>query len=83
MKTFTIAAAIAVASVSVFTIAPAVAQGSAARTARGHYEWYQAPPYGPQAPAQAPRRIWVPDGAQVASCDCGMMNRAALTPPSA
>lgn len=72
MKTFKVAAAIVVASISAFTIVPAFAQGDAAGTGR-HYEWRQTPQYGPRAPIQSARRIWVPDAAQVASCNCDMM----------
>jgi hypothetical protein len=71
MKTFKIAAALVAASTSAFTIAPAFAQGHPA--GQGHYEWRQAAQYGPRAPLQAPKRVWVSDGAQVADCDCGMM----------
>ena len=52
MKAFKIAAAIIAASISAFTIAPAFAQGDASQ---GHYEWQQAPQYGPRAPLQAPQ----------------------------
>jgi hypothetical protein len=72
MKTFKIAATIVAASISAFTIAPAFAR-DAANPAQGHYEWQRAPQSGPRAPLQAPRRVWVPDATQVASCDCDMM----------
>lgn len=73
MKTFPIAAAVITASISAFTVAPAFAQGDASNPAQGHYEWQRAQQSGPRAPLQAPRRVWVPDTAQVAACDCGMM----------
>jgi hypothetical protein len=73
MKTFKIAAAIVAASISAFTFAPAFAQGDATSTGQGHYEWRQAPNYGPRAPLQGARRVWVPDAKQMASCDCDMM----------
>jgi hypothetical protein len=73
MKTFKIAAAVIAASIAAFTIAPAFAQGDAAGPAQGHYEWQRAPQSGPRAPLQAPRRVWIPDATQVASCDCDMM----------
>lgn len=73
MKTFKVTAAVVAASISAFTIAPAFAQGAAASPAQGHYEWQRAPQSGPRVPLQAPRRVWVPDAEQVASCDCGMM----------
>jgi hypothetical protein len=73
MKTFKIAAAIVAASISAFTIAPAFAKGDAASPAQGHYEWQRAPQSGPRAPLRGPRRVWVPDATQEASCDCDMM----------
>ncbi len=73
MKTFKIVAAIAAATISAFTIAPAFAQGDATSPGQGHYEWQQAPQHGPRAPLRDPTRVWVPDASQVASCDCGMM----------
>lgn len=73
MKTFKIVAAIVAASISAFTIAPAFAQGNASSLPQGHYEWRQVPQYGPRAPLQSARRVWVPDANQVASCDCDMM----------
>ncbi len=73
MKTFKIAAAVIAASISAFTIAPAFAQGAASSPAQGHYEWQRAPQSGPRAPLQAPRRVWVPEATQVASCNCDMM----------
>jgi hypothetical protein len=73
MKTFKIAAAVIAASISAFTIAPAFAQGDAVTSAQGHYEWRRAPQSGPRAPLQAPRRVWIPDATQVASCNCDMM----------
>ena len=73
MKTFKIAATIVAASISAFTIAPAFAQGDATGSGQGHYEWRQVPQYGPHAPPQAPRHVWVPDAKQMASCDCDMM----------
>ena len=73
MKTFKTVAAIVAASISAFTIAPAFARGDAISTAQGHYEWRQTPQYGPRAPLQSARRVWVPDATQVASCDCDMM----------
>jgi hypothetical protein len=76
MKTLKIAAAIVAASLSAFTIAPAFAQGDAAQ---GHYEWRQAPNYGPRAPLQGARRVWVPNATQVAACDCGMMKMSGTT----
>lgn len=77
MKTFKVAAAIVAASLSAFTFAPAFAQGAAPGAAQGHYEWQQAPQYGPRAPLQSARRVWVPDAMQMASCGCDMMKMSA------
>ena len=73
MKTFKVAAAIVAASLSAFITAPAFAQSQASTPGQGHYEWRQAPQYGPRAPLQSARRVWVPDATQVAACDCDMM----------
>lgn len=43
----------------------------------GHYEWHQTPSYGPRAPLAAPRRVWVSDSPQMASCACDMMRMSA------
>ncbi|WP_120252485.1 hypothetical protein [Sphingobium sp. YG1] len=75
MKTLKIAAAIVAASASAFTFAPAFAQDSAASA--GHYEWRAAPQYGPRAPLQTSKRVWVPDHAQMANCNCDMMKMSA------
>lgn len=74
MKTINLSAAAIAAALSAFAItAPAFAQDAPTASARGHYEWRQAPNYGPRAPLQGARRVWVPDATQVASCDCDMM----------
>src|SRR3546814_20716064 len=39
----------------------------------GHYEWKSVPQYGPRATGPAQRRVWVPDTAKMANCDCDMM----------
>jgi hypothetical protein len=39
----------------------------------GHYEWREVPQFGPRATGPAHKRVWVPDNAQMASCDCDMM----------
>jgi len=75
MKTLKIAAAIVAASASAFTFAPAFAQDSAASS--GHYEWRAVPQYGPRAPLQTSKRVWVPDHAQMANCNCDMMKMSA------
>lgn len=42
----------------------------------GHWEWQSVPQYGPRStPAQ--KRVWVPDAAQMANCDCDMMKVSA------
>ena len=43
----------------------------------GHYEWRQVPQFGPKAPMAAPRRVWVPDTAQMAICECDMIKMSA------
>ena len=43
----------------------------------GHYEWQPAPQFGPRATGPAQRRVWVPDEAQAANCDCAMMKMSA------
>ena len=43
----------------------------------GHYEWKSVPQYGPRATGPAQRRVWVPDTAKMASCDCDMMKMSA------
>lgn len=45
----------------------------------GHYEWKSVPQYGPRAPLQAPKRVWVPDTAQAANCDCDMMKMSSAS----
>jgi hypothetical protein len=52
MKTFKTVAAAITASICVFTIASAVAQGNAASTDQGHYEWRHAPRSDPRVPLQ-------------------------------
>jgi hypothetical protein len=73
MKTFKTVAAAITASICVFTIASAVAQGNAASTDQGHYEWRHAPRSDPRVPLQGARHVWVPRAKQVATCDCDMM----------
>lgn len=74
MKTINLSAAAIAVALSTFAItAPVFAQDASTSGARGHYEWRQSPNYGPRAPFTAPRRVWVPDAPQVASCDCDMM----------
>ena len=43
----------------------------------GHDEWRHVPQIGPKAPIAAPPRVWVPDNAQMANCDCDMMKMSA------
>jgi hypothetical protein len=43
----------------------------------GHYEWKSVPQYGPRAPLQGQRRVWVPDAPQMANCNCDMMKMSA------
>ncbi|MES2290916.1 MAG: hypothetical protein V4530_14370 [Pseudomonadota bacterium] len=69
MKTFNIAAAIVAATVSALTFSPAFAQASATSSSQGHYEWRAAPQFGPRAPLQAPKRVWISSDAQVAQSE--------------
>ena len=69
------AAALAVLALGAASTA-AFAADSSARPG-GHYEWRQVPQFGPKAPMAAPRRVWVPDTAQMANCDCDMMKMSA------
>ncbi|WP_454885859.1 hypothetical protein [Sphingomonas oryzagri] len=57
------------------TIAAAVSPAVAAppTSPQGHYEWSVPHQFGPRAPLEASRRIWVPAKTQMASCDCAMM----------
>lgn len=67
--------AAAMAALSTFAL-PAIAHAQEAAPSQGHYEWRQAQQYGPRAPIQPPRRVWVADNAEVANCDCAMMKMA-------
>jgi hypothetical protein len=49
----------------------------AAARAGGHYEWQQVPQYGPRSTGPTQKRVWVPDAAQMANCDCEMMKMSA------
>jgi len=68
MKMLVLAAATIAAAVS-----PAVAASAPATSPQGHYERSVPHQFGPRAPLEASRRIWVPTKTQVASCDCAMM----------
>jgi hypothetical protein len=57
MKTFKTVAAAITASICVFTIASAVAQGNAASTDQGHYEWRHAPRSDPRVPSRGKARL--------------------------
>lgn len=56
--------------------APALADASH-NPAQGHYEWRSVPQYGPRATGPAQRRVWVADHAQMANCNCDMMQMRA------
>mgnify|MGYP003644851222 CR=1 FL=1 len=73
MKTFRVTAVIVAASLSAFTAAPAFAQGEASTPAQGHYEWRQSAQYGPRAPLQSARRVWVPDAMTSSTAAAGCM----------
>lgn len=74
MKIIHFAAALA-AAFSFAGVASAMPAPQAAST--GHYEWQQAPGFGSHTPPTAPKRVWVPDSAQTANCDCDMMRMSA------
>lgn len=65
------------AAFAVIAVASAATSAIAGEPTGGHYEWRSAPQMGPRAPFQAPRRVWVPDQAQTARCDCTMMKMSA------
>ncbi|AOH87116.1 hypothetical protein AWL63_23360 (plasmid) [Sphingomonas panacis] len=67
MKTKYVVAAVAAAFSFAGAASAAPADGST-----GHYEWRQAPSYGPRAPLAAPRRVWV--AGSMAQTDCPMMH---------
>jgi len=75
MRTTLFAAATFAASLSAIVSAPAFAQDAQARS--GHYEWRSTSSFGPRPSGPMRTRIWVPDGAQQASCDCAMMHARA------
>ena len=67
---------LAVATIAA-TVSPAVAASAPATSPQGHYEWSVPHQFGPRAPLEASRRIWIPDRTQMASCDCAMMKTSA------
>lgn len=69
MKMLVLAAATIAVAVS-----PALAASAPSTSPQGHYEWSVPHQFGPRAPLEASRRIWVPGKTQIASCDCAMMN---------
>lgn len=78
MKTINLSAAAIAALFSTFAIAaPVMAQDAPAAAARGHYEWRSVPQYGPRATGPARVRVWVPEGRDMAGCDCAMMQMSA------
>lgn len=52
---------------------PALAADGQQQSGSGHYEWREVPQFGPRATGPARKRVWVPDNAQMANCDCDMM----------
>jgi hypothetical protein len=56
-------------------LAPAAAFAADAPQDRGpgHYEWRPVPQFGPRSTGPAQKRVWVPDPAQMAGCDCAKM----------
>jgi len=70
MKTLFLYAALGVAfSAS----APAMAAQTNQPTRSGHYEWRTVPQFGPRATGPVQKRVWVPNEAAKAECDCAMM----------
>lgn len=63
-------------------VSTAVAQSAAISAPIGHYEWRYVPPLGPKGLTTGPTRVWVEPkstaGAQIASCNCAMMQHAAI-----
>lgn len=39
----------------------------------GHYEWRSTPQFSPRASTSTLQHVWVPDAAQIAGCNCDMM----------
>ena len=73
MKIIALSSALTAALISTFAISsPAMARDSASTEQAGHYEWRNAPTYGPKA---IPRRVqvWVGPPKMAANCDCSMM----------
>ena len=64
------------ALVAIATTSAASAANATNKTQSGHWEWRTSTGYGPRAPAQAPRRVWVSDISQAETCDCAMMKQA-------
>jgi len=48
-----------------------------AQTSTGHWEWKSVPNFGPRAPFQAPKRVWIADPHPTADCDCMKMRSQA------
>lgn len=56
---------------------PSLAAEGQHQSGSGHYEWRPVPQYGPRATGPVQKRVWVPDNAQTANCDCDMMKMSA------
>ena len=83
MKTLFLLAALGVA---IPVSAPAVAAQADQPARLGHYEWRAGPQFGPRAAGPVQKRVWVPDGKQMANCECDMMKAdttACMSPSSA
>ena len=74
MKTFTITAALGAA---LFAPGATLAANTTQEHASGHYEWREVPQYGPRSTGPARKRVWVPDHAQMANCNCDKMKMSA------
>lgn len=66
------------ATLAALTASPAALAGVTPTAAKGHYEWQSRPVSGPNKsnlPGQV--RVWVKDAADVAGCNCAMMQETA------
>ena len=71
---------IAAALAAITSTSVAFAHDAQPTSATGHYEWQSRPTFGPNKsniPVQV--QVWVKDATDVASCDCAMMQVAAMS----
>ena len=73
MKIITLSSALAVAFISTFAISlPVMARDSVSTEQSGHFEWRNAPSFGPKAISRRVQ-VWVGPPKMAANCDCSMM----------